>query len=38
MRQLTEKQFEEFSAVIDKVLFGVAYSKLGFEQPRSAPL
>ena len=31
MRQLTEKQLEEFNEVIDKAMFGVAYSKLRFE-------
>ena len=31
MRLLTEKQLEEFYAVIDKAMFGVAYSKLRFE-------
>ena len=31
MRQLTEKQLEEFNEIIDKAMFGVAYSKLRFE-------
>ena len=31
MRLLTEKQLEEFNEVIDKAMFGVAYSKLRFE-------
>lgn len=31
MRMLTEKQLEEFNEVIDKAMFGVAYSKLRFE-------
>ena len=31
MRQLTEKQLEEFNEVIDKAMFRVAYSRLRFE-------
>jgi len=31
MRQLTEKQLEEFNDIVDNAMFGVAYSKLRFE-------